>query len=141
MACVLNSPHIRFFAFTSSIYPGGPFDSAWSRLFYVFIKMPPASEAQSHIPCNRLCSRCLFSIYTGLVGLNYRGVPFRPLPERVHWLKSTGLPHLGQLCSVSNSSEKISISWPHSGHLQINVSSSLNCSKPGQCRGVVMVSS
>ncbi len=59
----------------------------------------------------------------------------------VHLLKSIGLWHLPQVCCLSNSSEKISFSAPHSGHLQIKDFRLLFCSNPGQCFGVVISSS
>jgi hypothetical protein len=40
-------------------------------------------------------------------------------PSRVHWVKSMALPHFAQVWSLLNSSEKISLLSPHSGHLQI----------------------
>jgi hypothetical protein len=62
-------------------------------------------------------------------------------PSRRHWVKSIGLPHPLQVCSRSNSSEKISRLAPQLGHLQTNDFNDLCCSKPGQCWGVVMATS
>ena len=44
-----------------------------------------------------------------------------------------------QKCFLSNSSEKISFSFPQFGHLQIKDVSFLNLSKPGQCWGDVVI--
>ena len=74
---------------------------------------------------------CLLSVYSTVRTITERRVsqgaadPASPL--RVHWLKSMGLPHPLQLCARSNSSEKISFSWPHSGHLHVNDLRFLNC--------------
>jgi hypothetical protein len=59
--------------------------------------------------------------------------------SRVHWVKSIFSPHPLQVCSFSNSSEKISFSFPQFGHLHVKAFKSLNCSHPGQCWGVVMI--
>jgi len=56
----------------------------------------------------------------------------------VHWVKSISFWQPLQKCFLSNSSEKISASFPQSGQRQANDLRSLNCSNPGQCRGVVM---
>ena len=56
-----------------------------------------------------------------------------------HLVKSTGCLHLVHLCSRLNSSENISISAPHSGHLQRKDERFLKFSNPGQCVGVVIV--
>lgn len=52
-----------------------------------------------------------------------------------------GSPHPSHLCAFSNSSEKISFSALHFGHLQTNDCKCLKLSKPGQCWGVVIESS
>jgi hypothetical protein len=49
----------------------------------------------------------------------YRGSVFLADPSMVHWVKSMGFPHPLQVWGLLNSSEKISFSFPHSGHLQI----------------------
>lgn len=56
-------------------------------------------------------------------------------------LKSTGFLHPGHLCGLSNSSEKISITLPHSGQSNVTDVSDLCASKPGQCISVVMTDS
>jgi hypothetical protein len=56
----------------------------------------------------------------------------------VQVLKSISLPHLEHLWVLSNSSEKISLDSPHSGHLQVNDFRFLKFSNPGQCWGVLM---
>ena len=61
------------------------------------------------------------------------GVPLLPSPESWHWVKSIDLPHLLHVCGRSNSSEKISLSSPQLGHLQLNDLSVLKFAKPGQC--------
>ncbi len=60
-------------------------------------------------------------------------------PESVHCVKSISFPQDLQVCFLSNSSEKISISAEHEGHLQANDFRFLNCSNPGQCFGVVII--
>jgi len=45
------------------------------------------------------------------------------------------------LCFFSNSSEKISFAAPHFGQLHVKDFKFLKLSKPGQCLGVVIVSS
>ena len=52
-----------------------------------------------------------------------------------------GLPQPLHLCCLSNSSEKISFSSPHSGQEQTNDFRCLLLSQPGQCCGVVMATS
>jgi hypothetical protein len=66
------------------------------------------------------------------------GAAVPPDPEGLHLVKSICLLQPLQMCGLSNSSEKISFSRPHSGHLQVNDCNPLNCSHPGQCSGVVM---
>lgn len=67
----------------------------------------------------------------------YHRVCFTP-PDQTHFLKSIGCLHLLQVCSRLNSSEKISFSVPHCGHLQVKSARLLNVSNPGQCCGVVI---
>lgn len=62
-------------------------------------------------------------------------------PDNVHWLKSISFPQLWQRWVLSNSSEKISLVSPQDGHLHSNDFRFLNCSYPGQCCGVDMVTS
>ena len=73
---------------------------------------------------------------------NYQDGTFVP-PARsiVHLVKSISLPHPAHTCFLSNSSENISFSFPQLGHLQIKAFKLLNRSNPGQCRGVVMITS
>jgi len=56
----------------------------------------------------------------------------------VHCEKSICSLHCGQVCGRSNSSEKISFSLPHFGHLQIKDERFLLASNPGQCIGVLI---
>jgi hypothetical protein len=51
----------------------------------------------------------------------------------LHFEKSIFSPQAVQLRGRSNSSEKISFSFPHSGHLHMKEDKDLNCSNPGQC--------
>jgi hypothetical protein len=62
-------------------------------------------------------------------------------PDNVHCAKSIGFPQSLQVCGFSNSSEKISFSLPHAGHLQVKDFRFLNDAYPGQCWGVDMISS
>ena len=48
-------------------------------------------------------------------------------PESVHWVKSISFPQDLHVCFLSNSSEKISTSFEHEGHLQENDFKFLNC--------------
>lgn len=59
-------------------------------------------------------------------------------PPMLHFVKSTGFLQPGQVCGLLNSSEKISISLPHSGHLHSTDDRFLNCSHPGQLFGVLI---
>lgn len=71
-------------------------------------------------------------------GLNDPVYDVFPVAESVHLVKSTGCLHFGQEWGLSNSSEKTSISLPHSGHLHSKEDKLLNCSQPGQLRGVLI---
>jgi hypothetical protein len=58
---------------------------------------------------------------------DHRG-PYLPAEDASsHWLKSMDRPHCEQVWVRSNSSEKISFSWPHWGHLQMKAFRFLNC--------------
>ena len=59
--------------------------------------------------------------------------------SKEHFVKSISSPHPLQVCFLSNSSEKISVSFPQLGHLQTKDCKCLNASKPGQCCGVVII--
>jgi hypothetical protein len=63
---------------------------------------------------------------TNIIQRIYQGDVEDPDPSRVHLLKSIGLPHLSHLWVLLNSSENISFSSPHSGHLQENEDKFLN---------------
>jgi hypothetical protein len=54
----------------------------------------------------------------------------------VHRLKSIGFPQPEQVWGLLNSSEKISFSLPHSGHLHRKELRFLNSRNPGQWTGV-----
>jgi hypothetical protein len=62
-------------------------------------------------------------------------------PSREHCVKSISFPQPSHLWALSNSSEKISFSWPQLGHLQLNDLRCLKFAKPGQCIGFVIISS
>jgi hypothetical protein len=72
---------------------------------------------------------CPASLYkrVNLFFKSYLGSLLPPEPSMEHWVKSMGLPQDWHLCGLSNSSEKISFSAPHSGHLQVNALKFLNC--------------
>ena len=72
---------------------------------------------------------------------SYRGSLLAAEPSKVHFEKSISLPHPLQICAFLNSSEKISFSFPHSGHLHTNDRRSLKLSHPGQCAGVFIIPS
>jgi hypothetical protein len=59
-------------------------------------------------------------------------------PPMLHFVKSISSPHPAQTWALSNSSEKISFSFPQLGHLQSKDFRLLKDSKPGQCCGVVI---
>jgi hypothetical protein len=69
-------------------------------------------------------------------GVLYLGSLLDAEPCRVHLEKSISLPHPEQICTLLNSSEKISFSFPHSGQLKTNERKCLRLSQPGQCAGV-----
>jgi len=69
-----------------------------------------------------------------------RGEILLPSPCISHVAKSMDSPHPLQLWERSNSSEKISFSWPHFWHLQINALRFLKSAYPGQCCGVEVLS-
>ena len=58
---------------------------------------------------------------------SYRGVGSDAPPVRVHFVKSISFWHPLQVCFLSNSSEKISASFPQLGHLHIKDFRFLNC--------------
>jgi hypothetical protein len=60
-------------------------------------------------------------------------------PVCVHLVKSILMWHFGQECSLSNSSEKISMSFPQLGHLHSKDDRFFNCSHPGQDFGVLIL--
>jgi hypothetical protein len=68
---------------------------------------------------------------------SYRGASAFAVDSMVHFVKSISFLQPGQICGLSNSSEKISFSLPQFGHLQIKELKFLNFSNPGQCAGVV----
>ncbi len=67
-----------------------------------------------------------------------RGDRSSPLASRLHRLKSMGFPQPAHLCGRSNSSEKISTSLAHSGHLQTKELKFRSLSNPGQCIGLLV---
>lgn len=64
-----------------------------------------------------------------------------PARSIVHLVKSISLPQPAHTCLLSNSSENISFSFPQLGHLQVKALRFFKSSNPGQCRGVVMITS
>jgi hypothetical protein len=71
----------------------------------------------------------------------YRGELSEAPPVIVHLVKSISCWQPLQICFLSNSSEKISASFPQLGHLQTKDFRPLNCSKPGQCLGMLILTS
>ena len=69
----------------------------------------------------------------------YRGEGSVAPALRVHFVKSISWRQPLQVCFLSNSSEKISTTFPQLGHLHTKDFRSLNCSKPGQCRGILIL--
>jgi hypothetical protein len=67
-----------------------------------------------------------------------RGQEFYASASRVHLVKSMGFLQPAQMCSLLNSSEKTSFSFPQFGHLQTKDFKFLRSCMPGQCMGVVM---
>ena len=77
-----------------------------------------------------------------LTGTAFQDETFVPYDaSMLHLVKSISWPHPGHTCLLSNSSENISFSFPQLGHLQVKAFKLLNCSNPGQCRGVVIIAS
>jgi hypothetical protein len=79
--------------------------------------------------CNSACPK-IFKIETVLTKED------QTLASSEHFVKSISSLHPLQTCVLSNSSEKISVSLPHFGHLHEKDFRFLNCSNPGQCCGV-----
>jgi hypothetical protein len=75
-----------------------------------------------------------------ILSSNQRGAPDFAEPDREHCEKSMISLHLPQVWGLSNSSEKISFSSPHLGHLQTNDSRFLKLANPGQWAGVLVAS-
>lgn len=57
----------------------------------------------------------------------------------LHCEKSMGVLQPLQTWGLSNSSEKISFSFPQLGHLQVKDERFLFACKPGQCSGVLFI--
>ena len=76
--------------------------------------------------------------FEGVVGIFQRGWSVEAEALKVHFPKSTSLWQPRHSCFLSNSSEKISISFPQLGQLQRNDFRFPNSSNPGQCCGVLI---
>ena len=102
-------------------------------------------RCQEHRGRSKLQTRKQYDIRVRLLRLDRISLglesAYYTAPSSVHCVKSISFPHLLHLCVLSNSSEKISLASPHSGHLHWNDFRFLKFSNPGQCCGVVMISS
>jgi len=99
---------------------------------------PRGSTSEKRSSGLRRCRNALFGLELTVF---YRGSLLAAEPSKLHFEKSISLPHPLQICGLLNSSEKISLSFPHSGHLHTNDCRSLKLSHPGQCAGVFIIPS